>query len=227
MTDLMRAAVYCRVPSPTGNTDDLLASLRGVAASRGWHVVTSVADQPTGPASMPSAHPTLDALLRDTNFDVLVVRSLGHLAINVPELIKIVNELRSRGTALLVCDDGIDTTTERGESAFTAFAALAEFQRAQIRERSRVSLQRARRNGVRLGRPSNMNDSVRAAIHVLHGQGTSIRQIARQLRVGHATICKALQAATTHPAPKGSQTSRNGIRTPQRPLERAGNRVPA
>ncbi len=226
MNDL-RAALYRRLPTPTGNADDLLANLRHIATSRGWRVVTSVADQPTGPASVRSAHPALDALLRGTNFDVLVVPSLSHLASTLPGLIKVVNELRSRGTALLACDDGIDTATEAGMSAFTAFAALAEFQRAQIRERSRVSLQRARRNGVRLGRPSNMNDSVRAAVQALHGRGVPIRQIVRQLRIGNATVYKALQAPTTHPAPKESQTSRNGFGTPQRPLERAGIRVPA
>lgn len=223
----LRAAVYCRPSCPTGHADDLIASLRGVAASRGWHVVTSVADQPTDPESVRSAHPALDGVLRDTNFDVLVVRSLSHLASTIPELISVVNELRTRGTALMACDDGIDTTTEAGKSAFAAFAALAQFGRTMIRERSRISLDRARRNGTRLGRPSNMNPGVRAAIIALHERGVSVRRIAGQLRVGHATICKALQAETTHPAPKGSQTSRNGIRTPLRPLERAGNRVPA
>lgn len=229
MTEL-RAAIYCRQPSPTGDTDDLLASLRGVAASRGWRVVTSLADQQTGTASARSNSPGFGALLNAAarrEFDVLVVESLRHLASTLPGLIRAVNELRNHGVDLLACDSDIDTTVASGKSAFTAFAALAQFERTMIRERSRISLARARRNGVRLGRPSNMNDSVHAAVQALHGRGVAIRQIARQLRIGNATVYKALQAATTHPAPKESQTSRNGFGTPQRSLERAGSRVPA
>lgn len=225
MSDL-RAAVYCRQAGLTGNADDLHTSLRGVAASQGCQVVASFTEL-TGIASARSDHPALDALLRDTSFDVLMVRSLGHLASTLPELIKVVSELRSRGTALLAFDDGIDTTTEAGKSAFTAFAALAQFESTMIRERSRTSLDRARRNGVRLGRPSNVNPAVQAAIIALHAHGASIRKIARELRVGNATVCKALRAATVSAHPEGSPISRNGFGTALKPLERVRNRIPA
>ena len=224
MNDL-RAALYCRLPTPTGNADDLLASLRGVAASRGWHVVASVSGQPTGSASVRSAQPALDAILRGTNFDVLVVPSLSHLARTLPELIKVVNELRSRGTALLACDDGIDTATEAGMSTFTAFAALAEFQHAQIRERSRASLDRARRNGVRLGRPTNVNASVNAAIVALRERGFSIRRIASELRVGNRSVYAALEAARTARGPERPRNPDNGFGTRLRALERVGQEV--
>lgn len=225
--DDLRAALYCRLPTPTGNTEDLLASLRGVAASRDWHVVTSVADQPTGPASVHSAHPALDALLRDTRFDVLVVPSLSHLACTLPELIKVVNDLRSRGTALLACDDGIDTTTTAGKMAISTFAALAAFERDQLRERSRISLDRARRNGVRLGRPTNVNASVNAAIVALRERGFSIRRIASELRVGNRSVYAALEAARTARGPERPRKLENGFGTIQERLKRVGQEVPA
>ena len=227
VTDLMRAAVYCRVPSPTSNTDDLLASLRGVAASRGWHVITSVADQPTGTVSARAPHPALDALLRDTRFDVLVVPSLSHLASTLPGLIKVVNELCSRGAALLACDDGIDTTTTAGKMAISTFAALAAFERDQLRERARTGLERARRNGTKIGRPSHVNDGLRAAIAALHQRGVSIRGIARQLRVGNATIYSAIGAATAHTLTQASPNPNNAFRTPLRRSEPASNGVSA
>ena len=213
VTDLMRAAVYCRVPSPTGNTDDLLASLQGVAASHGWHVITSVADQPTGSASVRSARPALDALLRDTNFDVLAVKSLSHLASTLPGLIRILNALRSHGIDLLSCDDGIDTTTIAGKMAICTFAALATFERDQLRERARAGLERARRNGTKIGRPSHVNDGLRAAIVALHQRGVSVRGIARQLRVGNATIYSAIEAATV-PTPTEASADLNNAFSP-------------
>jgi DNA invertase Pin-like site-specific DNA recombinase len=230
VTDMLRAAIYCRLPAPTGNADeDRGIELKEIASARGWTVVATFSDQ-ANPTTARSNSPGLDALLQAAarrEFDVLVVQSLSHLATTLSALIRVLNELGSHGIDLLACDDGIDTSPSAGKSAFAAFVALAQFERTLIRERARISLDRARRNGTRLGRPSNMNPGVRAAIIALHERGVSVRRIARQLRVGHATISKALQAAATHPAPKGSQTSRNGIRTPLKPLERTGNRVPA
>ena len=229
MNDL-RAALYCRLPAPTCNTDDLLASLRGVAASRGWHVITSVADQPTGSASVRSNSPGLHALLQAAarrEFDVLVVQSLDQLATTLPELIRVLNELRNHGVDLLACDSDIDTTVASGKAAFTAFAALDQFERTMIRERSRISLGRARRNGVRLGRPTNVNASVNAAIVALRERGFSIRRIATELRVGNRSVYAALEAARTARAPERPRNPDNGFGTRLKRLERAGSRVPA
>jgi DNA invertase Pin-like site-specific DNA recombinase len=222
----LRAAVYCRLSGSTGNANDPVAHLQRIAAFRGWRVVASIVEQPTATASTRSDHPALDALLRDTNFDVLMVESLSHLASTLPDLIRLVNELRNDGADLLACDDDIDTTVATGKSAFTVFAALAAFEHTMICERARISLDQARRNGVRLGRPSNLNESVRAAIHALHRRGASIRSIARQLKVGNATIYKALQAVTTPASPGGSPSFGNGFRSPQKPLARMRNEAP-
>jgi DNA invertase Pin-like site-specific DNA recombinase len=195
-----RAVVYYRLSTAPGNSGDQMTELPKIASARGWSVVATIADQPTGTASARSAHPALDALLRDARFDVLLVQSLSHLASTLSELIGVVNELRNHGAELVASDDSIDTTTTSGSSFFVTFAALAAFEHEQIRQRARVSLDQARRNGVRLGRPSNMNDSVKAAIVVLHEKGVSIRSIARQLRVGHQTVYRALGAATVYPS---------------------------
>ena len=75
------------------------------------------------------------------------------------------------------------------------FGAFAEFERNLIRERVKVGIERAKKNGVKLGRPTNLNDSVRAAIVALRAKDHSIRHIAAQLRVGTGTVYKVLQAA--------------------------------
>ncbi len=78
---------------------------------------------------------------------------------------------------------------------FSVFGSLAEYERALIRERVKAGIERAKRNGVKLGRPSNLNDSVRAAILALRAQATPIRKIASQLRVGTATIYSVIASA--------------------------------
>lgn len=189
----LRAAFYRRLHNPTDNADEVLASLERTAASRDWHVVATFTDQPTRTA----ARLALDALLQAAarrEFDVLMVRSLSHLAGTLPELIRVVNELRSHGSELLAADDGIDTTATATSSVFVTFAALGAFEHATLRERARTGLERARRTGTKIGRPSNLNDSVRAAVIALRARDLSIRRIAAQLRIGVSTVYRVLQA---------------------------------
>jgi DNA invertase Pin-like site-specific DNA recombinase len=87
----------------------------------------------------------------------------------------------------------IDTTTAAGKLCFQIFASLAEWEREMIRERVIAGIATARRKGVKLGRPSKMNDSLKAAIVLLRSKGTSIKQIAAQLQVGIGTVYKSLE----------------------------------
>ena len=89
----------------------------------------------------------------------------------------------------------IDTTTPAGKLAFSIFGAFAEFERSLITERVRAGLERAKRNGVKLGRPSNMNNTVRAAIVALRAKDVPIRKIASQLKVGTGTVYATLASA--------------------------------
>jgi DNA invertase Pin-like site-specific DNA recombinase len=63
-----------------------------------------------------------------------------------------------------------------------------------ICERVKAGLERAKRNGVKLGRPTNLNDAVRDSIVALRNQQIPIRRIAAQLRVGTGTIYGVLAA---------------------------------
>ena len=72
-----------------------------------------------------------------------------------------------------------------------------------------------------------MNDGVRAAIIALHQRGVSIRQIARQLRVGNATVYKALQAVADPTTIQASPDLSNAFRTPLRRSEPGRNGVSA
>ena len=178
-----------------GGSADQGGELARIASGRDWTTVATFHD-----------HTNLLQAAARHEFDIAMVWSLSQLGQTTRHVIDVVNSLHRQGVDLFSHEDGIDTTTGSGRSAFVSFVALARLEHEQLRERARISLDRARRNGTRLGRPSNMNPGMQAAIIALHERGVSVRRIARQLRVGHATICKALQATTIHPAPKGSLT---------------------
>ena len=72
--------------------------------------------------------------------DVVVVWKLDRLGRSLRDLIDVVNSLQDRGIGLRSLQEAIDTTTPAGKLTFHIFAALAEFERDMIRERTRAGL---------------------------------------------------------------------------------------
>ena len=196
--DSPRVAIYTRVSTPNQTTDNQRISLEQVAALRGWTIVEIYSDHGFSGSKGRADRPDLDRMLKDAvrgKFDLIAVWSLDRLGRSLQHLIETVNELQSVGVDLYMHQQALDTTTPAGKLAFSIFGAFAEFEKSLIVERVRAGLERAKRNGVKLGRPSNLNDTVRAAIVALRAKDVSIRTIASQLKVGTGTICSVLAAA--------------------------------
>jgi DNA invertase Pin-like site-specific DNA recombinase len=89
--------------------------------------------------------PGLDAVLDYLRpGDTLVVWKLDRLGRSLPHLIETVRALEARGIGFKSLRENIDTTTSGGKLVFHIFAALAEFERTLIRERTRAGLKAAR-----------------------------------------------------------------------------------
>ena len=193
-----RVALYLRVSTSTQTTENQGHDLKRVAAIRGWNIVETFQDEGISGTKGRSDRPALNALLKAAvrrDFDAIAVWSIDRLGRSLQHLVETVNELQAVGVDLYIHQQAIDTSTPAGKLTFSVFGALAEYERSLIRERVRAGLDRAKRNGVKLGRPSNLNDAVRAAIVALRAKDISIRQIASQLRVGTGTVYQVLAAA--------------------------------
>ena len=169
-----------------------------MASLRGWTIVESFKDEGLSGVKGRADRPALDALLKAAvrrQFDLVAVWSIDRLGRSLQHLVETVNELRAVGVDLYVHQQAIDTSSPAGKLAFSVFGALAEYERELIRERVKAGLERAKRNGTKLGRPTNLDEAVRAAIVTLRAGGSSIRKIAAQLRVGTETVYKVLEAA--------------------------------
>ena len=194
----MRVALYCRVSTAHQSSDNQLQELERVASTRGWNVVRTFRDDGISGAKGREERPALDALLKAASrreIDLIAVWSIDRLGRSLQNLVTVVNDLQALGVGLFIYQQQLDTTTPSGRLCFSMFGAFAEFERNLIRDRVRGGLERAKKNGVKLGRPTNLNDSVRAAIVALRAQDHSIRHIARQLRVGTGTVYQVLRAA--------------------------------
>ncbi len=198
MSERTRVALYIRVSTSQQTTENQRIELERVAQSRGWQVIEVYSDEGISGSKGRSERPALNALLKDAvrgKFDLLAVWSIDRLGRSLQHLVSTINELNAVGVDLYVHQQALDTSTPSGKLAFSIFGALSEYERELIRERTRAGLERARRNGVKLGRPTNLNDSVKAAIVALRSQNHSIRTIAKQLRVGCGTVYRVLEAA--------------------------------
>jgi DNA invertase Pin-like site-specific DNA recombinase len=121
--------------------------------------------------------------------DTLVVWKLDRLARSLKKLIATAEELEREKIGLVSLTESIDTTTPGGMLTFHVFGAIAQFERALIRERTTAGLVEARRQGRKGGRPSVMRPSDVTAARAMMKQGTlPVRDIAKRMGVSVATL---------------------------------------
>ena len=137
--------------------------------------------------------PGLDNCLRALRKgDVLVVSKLDRLGRNLAHLVNTVQNLSTRGVGLpVLASQGaqIDTTTAGGRLLFGIFAALAEFERELIRERTVAGLKAARARGRRGGRKFALTKAqVRLAQAAMAHRDTSVSALCRELGIRPVTL---------------------------------------
>jgi DNA invertase Pin-like site-specific DNA recombinase len=130
--------------------------------------------------------PALAACLKALRHgDTLVIWKLDRLGRNLKHLVDTAQALTQRGIGLKVLTGqgaSIDTTTASGKLVFGIFAALAEFERELIRERTVAGLQAARARGRQGGRTFGLTKpQVRLAQAAMQSRDTTVRELCRVL----------------------------------------------
>jgi DNA invertase Pin-like site-specific DNA recombinase len=124
--------------------------------------------------------------------DTLVVWKLDRLGRSLHHLVTTVHELTARGVGLKVLTGqgaAVDTTTPAGKLVFGIFAALAEFERELISERTVAGLASARARGRRGGRPYKMTPAkLRMAEAAMGKPGTQVGELCAELGVTRQTL---------------------------------------
>ena len=125
--------------------------------------------------------------------DTLVVWKLDRLGRSLPYLLSIVGELKKRGVAFRSLTEHMDTASPQGGLLFAVFGALAQYERALIRERVMAGLRAAEVRGRRGGRPRAISDEKLAAIRAALGGGMSKAAACRMFGVRRTTLIEALR----------------------------------
>lgn len=186
---------YMRVSKADGSQtidlqrDALLAA--GVAAERLYE------DQASGRRD---DRPELAACLKALREgDLLILWKLDRLGRDLRHLINTVHDLTARGVGLKVLTGqgaAIDTATPSGKLVFGIFAALAEYERELISERTVAGLASARARGRKGGRPFKMTAAkLRLAMAAMGHQETKVGDLCRELGVTRQTLYRHVSPA--------------------------------
>ena len=137
--------------------------------------------------------PGLEACLKAVRpGDTLIAWKLDRLGRDLRHLVNLVHELTGRGAGLRVlAGEGahIDTATANGRLVFGIFAALAEFERELIVERTKAGLASARARGRRGGRPYKMTPAkLRLAQAAMGQKDTKVGELCAELGVTRQTL---------------------------------------
>ena len=198
---MTRVAIYGRVSTADKDQDPetQLIPLREFAAARAWQVIAEKVDQASA-LDMARRHGWAEvlALASRHKYDVLLVWRMDRAFRSVPDAANTLERLRSWGVGLRsYAEPWLDTTSPFGEALYYITVAYAGLERGILRERVKAGMERARRQGRRIGRPRG---SARpgfaqrlAAVQARLAAGeVSRRQAAMELGIGYTTLTRAL-----------------------------------
>ena len=122
----------------------------------------------------------------------LVIWKLDRVGRDLKHLVNMVDELNNQNIGLKVLAGNgaqIDTSTANGKLIFGIFAALAEFERSLIIERTKAGLEAARARGKKGGRPRKMDiTTIKMAMLAMSDKNAVAKEVAKKLGITTTTL---------------------------------------
>jgi putative DNA-invertase from lambdoid prophage Rac len=182
---MSRTFAYCRVSTADQTTDNQTQEIAAAGFAVEPHrVVTETISGSTQAAERPAFAKLLDRLEAG---DVLIVTKLDRLGRNAMDVRSTVERLAKSGVRVhCLALGGVDLTSPAGKMTMGVIAAVAEFERDLLIERTQAGLTRAKSQGKTLGRP--MAAEAAQVVAWRRDNKASISQTAAQFGLGVATV---------------------------------------
>ena len=189
---------YARVSTEQQETEAQLPELRKAGCKR-------IYEETMGGGTMD--RPELEKCLeRLEKGDTLVVWRLDRLGRSIRDLLHIVDRLDKSGINFISLKERFDTSTAAGRLVFHFFAALTQFEKELIRERTIAGLSSARARGRMGGRKKVLNAQQTWVVKTMWDSREHTRhEIAAHFTVSVATIDRILKASRSTPANRGGK----------------------
>mgnify|MGYP005997215649 CR=1 FL=1 len=191
---MARAFAYCRVSTAEQTTDNQIAEIQSAGYDiRDDRIVVETISGSTSAMARPEFAKLVEKLERG---DVLIVTKLDRLGRNAMDVRSTIETLAGADVRV-VCQQlgGVDLTSPAGKMTMGVIAAVAEFERDLLVERTQSGLDRAKRSGKRLGRPRALSRQQLTEIVARRAQGASLGVLAAEYQVSRSAILRATKAA--------------------------------
>lgn len=192
---MSRVFCYCRTSTLDQTTDNQIREIEAagfkVAQNR---IVTETISGSHAALERPEFKRLEDRLEEG---DVLVVSKLDRLGRNAMDVRSTVERLEAKGVRVhCLALGGMDLASPAGKMTMGVIAAVAEFERDLLIERTQSGLGRAKAAGIKLGRPTALTEAQIAAVcaRKVADPSISLAMLAKEFDTGRTTIHRALRA---------------------------------
>lgn len=199
---MSRTFAYVRVSTVGQTTENQVREIAGAGFAVAPHrVVSETVSGSEAIARRPLFARLLDRLEAG---DVLVVTRLDRLGRDAMDVTATVGRLEGLGVRVhCLALGGVDLTSSAGRMTMGVIAAVAQFERDLLIERTQSGLARARAAGRRLGRPPSLGPEARAEVLAGLAAGQSVSALARRHGTSRQTILRIRSAAPAGEPPAG------------------------
>ena len=197
-----RVFAYCRVSTAEQATQNQRMEIK--AAGFAIEARRLIEENISGSVAAKQRSGFVKLIDRMESGDVLVVTKLDRLGRNAMDVRVTVEQLAKSGIRVhCLALGGVDLTSPAGKMTMQVIAAVAEFERDLLIERTQSGIIRARAAGKQFGRPPALNVEERAAVlERLDAGDTTIAQLAREFKTTRQTIMR-VREATLKPQQRG------------------------
>jgi DNA invertase Pin-like site-specific DNA recombinase len=202
----MQIALYARVSKKTGNqdTENQLAQLREFAHVQGWTVVHEYVDRATGKHSDREQFQKLFRDAAQRRFDLALFWSLDRFSREgVLETLNHLQRLSAAGVGYRsFTEQYLDSCGIFKDAVLAILAVIAKQERVRLSERTLAGLEKARKLGRVGGRPALVLDRERIAS--MDEEGFTMREIAEEMGISAASVCRILKGSKPTKVPVGA-----------------------
>ena len=191
---MSRTFAYARVSTADQTTDNQAAEILAAGFAVEAHRIVSETISGSVSASVRPGFAKLTDRLEKG--DVLIVTKLDRLGRNAMDVRATVEALAARGVRVhCLALGGVDLTSPAGKMTMGVIAAVAEFERDLIIERTQAGLRRAKAEGKTIGRPASLTAEERRDVLARRAAGESLGAIAKLYKVSRAAIQRVEKGA--------------------------------
>jgi len=187
---MARTFLYTRVSTTGQTTENQVGEVKAAGfAVQSNRTITETISGSAPAMQRPAFRRLVDRLEAD---DVLVVTKLDRLGRNAMDVRSTVDALAATGVRVhCLALGGVDLTSSAGRMTMQVIAAVAEFERDLLVERTQAGLSRARAEGKALGRPAALSNAEKQQVIARLEAGASISAVAREFGTSRQTVNRA------------------------------------